>query len=65
MAQPTPPPTTQTFFLPSVSVGLAERADEILQAIALLLVAQLFGGGADGLDNDGDGALFAVIIVRS
>ena len=22
MAQPTPPPTTQTFFLPSVSVGL-------------------------------------------
>ena len=31
--------------------GLAERADEILQEIALLLVAELFGGGADGLDR--------------
>ena len=39
-------------------LALTKKEFEIL---ALLLVAELFGGGAHGLDNDGNGALFAVI----
>ncbi len=41
--------------------GLTERTDEILQAVTLLLVAELFRGGAHGLNNDGNSALFPVI----
>lgn len=61
MAQPTPPPTTATFFLPSVSVGLAQRSHEVCQAIAFLHVAEFHSGGANRLNNDGDGALFGII----
>ena len=34
-----------------------------MQILALLLVAELLGGGAHGLDDDGDGALLAVIVM--
>ena len=34
----------------------AERTDEILNRLALVLVVQLFGGGADDLEDDADGA---------
>ena len=34
-----------------------------MQILALLLVAELLGGGAHGLDNDGDSALLAVIVM--
>jgi hypothetical protein len=60
MAQPTPPPTTQTFFLPSVSVALPRRAYKILQAVALLQLVELLGSGAHGLHDDADGALLGV-----
>ena len=43
--------------------GLAERTDEVLDRLALGFVAELFRGRADGLDNDGDRALLAVVIV--
>ena len=34
-----------------------------MQAVALLLVAELFRGGAHGLHDDGHGALFPIIVV--
>ena len=34
-----------------------------MQALALLLVAQLLGGGAHRLNDDGNGALLAVIVM--
>ena len=43
---------------------LTQRANEVLQVIALLLVAQLLGGGTDSLDDDGHRALLAVIVVN-
>ena len=43
--------------------GLAQGAHKVVQILALLLVAELFGGGAHGLDNDGDSALLAVIVM--
>ena len=43
--------------------GTAQRADEIVQAVALLLVAQLLGSGAHRLNDDGNGALLAVIVM--
>ena len=43
--------------------GLAQGANEVVQILALLLVAELLGGGAHGLDDDGNGALFTVIVV--
>ena len=44
--------------------GLAQGAHEVMQAVALLLVAELLGGSADSLDNNGNGTLFTVIIVN-
>ncbi len=41
----------------------AERADEVLNELALLLVTELLGGRADGLHNDGNGALLAVVVM--
>ena len=41
-------------------LALTKKEFEIL---ALLLVAELLGGGAHGLDDDGNGALFTVIVV--
>ena len=43
--------------------GLTQRTDEIVQAITLLLVAELFRGGAHGLHDDRNGALFPVIVM--
>ena len=43
--------------------GTAQRAHKVMQAIALLLVAQLLGGGAHRLNDDGNGALLAVIVM--
>ena len=34
-----------------------------MAALALLLVAQLLGSGANGLDDDGHSALFPVVVV--
>ena len=36
---------------------------KVLEAVALFHAAQLFRGGAHGLDDDGDGALLRVIVV--
>ena len=36
MAQPTPPPTTQTRFLPSDVGGLAQGAYKVVDVVALL-----------------------------
>ena len=46
-----------------LSREVGQGANEVVQILALLLVAELLGGGAHGLDNDGNGALFAVIVV--
>ena len=43
--------------------GAAQGTHEIVETVALLLVAQLLGGGAHGLDDNGHGALLAVIVV--
>ena len=43
--------------------GLAQGAHKVLEAVALFHAAQLFRGGAHGLDDDGDGALLRVIVV--
>ena len=45
--------------------GLAQGTHKVVQTLALLLVAQLFGGGSHGLDDDGHGTLLAVIIMDS
>lgn len=60
MAQPTPPPTTQTRFTLGVG-GLAQRTDEVLNVISFVQRAQGVGGKAHLLEDDGDGALFPVI----
>ena len=41
----------------------AERTDEVLNELALLLVTELLSGRADGLHDDGDGALLAVVVM--
>ena len=41
---------------------LAERPDEVEQAVALPEGVQQLGGGADDLKDDRHGALFAVIV---
>ena len=41
---------------------LAERTDKIMQTVALVEVVQSFGCSADDLINDGNRALFAVIV---
>ena len=41
--------------------GLAQRSHEVCQAIAFLHVAEFHSGGANRLNNDGDGALFGII----
>ena len=41
---------------------LAERADEVVQAVALVQRAERLRGRADLLENDGDGTLFTVKI---
>ena len=41
--------------------GLAQGSHEVCQAIAFLHVAELHSGGANRLNNDGDGALFGII----
>ena len=41
----------------------AQRANEIVETIALLLVAQLFSSGTHRLNNDGNGTLLAVIVM--
>ena len=63
MAQPTPPPTTQTFFLPSVSVALPRGPTKSCRQSPSFRWLQLLRGGAHGLDDDGDGALLRVIVV--
>ena len=53
MAQPTPPPTTATFFRPSVCVALAQRADEILNIFAFCFRRSAPSVvRADDLEND-------------
>ena len=41
----------------------AERADKVLKELAFGLVSELFGGGADRLYDDGDGALLPIVVV--
>ena len=41
--------------------GLAQGAHEVLEAVALAEMAELFRRRAHGLDDDGDGALFRVV----
>ena len=43
--------------------GLAQGTHKVLQAVALVQVAQLLRGGANRLDDDGDGALLRVKII--
>ena len=43
--------------------SLAQGSHEVLEAIALIQAGQLLGGGAHGLDNNGDGALLGIVVV--
>ena len=43
--------------------GLAQGAHKVLKTVALLLVAELLGGSAHGLDDNGHSALLAVVVV--
>ena len=43
--------------------GLAQGAHEVLQAVALVQALQLLSGGTHGLDDDGDCALFGVVVI--
>jgi hypothetical protein len=52
MAQPTPPPTTHTRFIPSVCVGLPSGPTKSWMKVALVQGAEQLGGEADLLEND-------------
>ena len=41
----------------------AQRADKVLNVLALGFMSELFGGGADRLHDDGNGALLTVEVV--
>ncbi len=41
----------------------AQRADKVLNVLALGFMSELFGGGTDRLHDDGDGALLTVEVV--
>ena len=41
--------------------GAAQRADKVVDAVAHVQAVQLHGGAADDLENDVNGALFAVV----
>ena len=43
--------------------GLAQGAYKVVEAVALLLMAELLGGGAHSLNDDGDGALLPIVIM--
>ena len=45
--------------------GRPQGAHEVMEAVALLLVAELFRGSAHGLHDDGDGALLPVVVMDS
>ena len=60
IAQPTPPPTTQTFFKPLNLGGFAQGADEVVDSLALFQRVQLHGAGTHHLEDDGNRTGLAV-----
>ena len=64
MAVPKPPPMTHARLRAFELRGVAERPGEVPEGVAGLQPREAHGGGADCLEDDGDGAGLRVAVVH-